>query len=469
VTAPPNPLIAERVDTTPFYAGITLVEGIVDTKKGIEAGSWISTSIGGAFVAVDTTLLVLDPLGSMTSWLVAMCLEHIKPLADALDWLAGDPDQVAANAQTWANVAAHTMRTAHDLREAVWQEIPHWAGPAADAYRGAAEVEFVALQGYAESAAAKAAAVDMSGRVVLIVRTMVRDLIADLVSVLLVRGPMWTAETTLSLGTATPWVAGQIGTLCAKWALKIAKLLEELLSSLGQLAALVRKVDEFTSGINARPRGGGNSAGGVYPGHSGDLDLDGRPDALDPDADGNGVLDDLNGDGRADIVPRFSDKPDLPTTNLMSRYVGETDAATATSLFNVPSHGVKYLTPDEAEGFRIFVRDGKIYSARDGVLFDTSAATSLHPGGSGRAIFVMDNQGNLYASIDHSRGAFHHSSFLAGGPVAGAGEIVVENGKVILITDRSGHYQPPPQYLQQVLDQLRSQGVDVSSIQVGSW
>ncbi len=468
MTAPPNPLIAERVDTTPFYAGITLVEGIVDTKNGIESGSWISTSIGGAFVAVDATLLVLDPLGSMTSWLVAMCLEHIKPLADALDWLAGDPDQVAANAQTWVNVAAHTMRTAHELREAVWQEVPHWAGAAAEAYRKSAEVEFLALQGYAESAAAKASAVEMSGRVVLIVRTMVRDLIADLVSVLLVRSPMWTAETTLSLGIATPWVAGQIGTLCAKWALKIAKLLEELLSSLGQLAALVRKVDEFTSGINARPRGGGNSAGGVYPGHSGDLDLDGRPDTLDPDADGNGVLDDLNGDGQPDILPRFSGHPDLPTTNLLAKYANETDAATATSLFNVPTNGVKYLTPDEAEGFRVFVRDGLIYNAKNGKPFDTAGA-STHWGGDGRAIFVMDSQGNLYASSDHVVGEFHHSSFLAGGPVAGAGEIVVRDGRVILITDRSGHYQPPPQYLQQVLDQLESQGVDVSSIQRGSW
>jgi hypothetical protein len=467
VTSPPNPLIAERVDTTPFYAGITLVEGIVDTKNGIESGSWISTSIGGAFVAVDTALLVLDPLGSMTSWLVAMCMEHIKPLADALDWLAGDPDQVTANAQTWANVAAHTMRTANDLRDSVWQEVPHWAGPAADAYRGAAEAEFLALQGYAESAAAKAAAVEMSGRVVLIVRTMVRDLIADLISVLLVRGPMWTAETTLSLGTATPWVAGQIGTLCAKWALKIAKLLDELLHSLDQLSALVRQVDEYTSGINARPRGGVDGAGGVHPGHSGDLDLDGRPDALDPDADGNGVLDDLNADGRPDIAPRLSGGHDWPTKDLLPRYVGETDPATATSIFGVPSNGVKYLTPDEAEEFRVFVRDGLIYSAKDGTLFDTSAAQSLHSGG-GRAIFVMDNQGNLYAA-PHKLAEFHHSSFLSGGPVAGAGEIVVRDGKVILISDKSGHYQPPPQYRQQVLDQLGSQGVDVSTIQLDSW
>ncbi|MDT5028284.1 MAG: hypothetical protein QOE61_4710, partial [Micromonosporaceae bacterium] len=98
----PNPLIAERQDSTRLWSGITLVEGIVDVKNGIDSGSWISTNIGIAFVAVDAALLVVDPLASLLSWAVAGIIEHVKPLSDALDWLAGDPDQIAANAQTWA-------------------------------------------------------------------------------------------------------------------------------------------------------------------------------------------------------------------------------------------------------------------------------------------------------------------------------------------------------------------------------
>ncbi len=279
MTAPPNPLIAERLDTTPFYAGVTLVEGIVEVKGGIEAGSWIDTSIGAGFVVVDAALLVMDPLGSMTSWVAAMCMEHVRPLTDVLDWLAGDPDQLAANAQTWANVAANTMRSADDVRDAILREVPQWAGPAADTYRRAAEVEVLALRGYAESADAKAVAVEMSGRIVLIVRTMVRDLIADLISVLLVRGPMWTAEEALSVGLATPWVAGQISALCAKWAFRIARLLDALIESLGRLTALIRGVDEYTAAIRSRPRVMDHGSEGLYPGHVPDPELDGRPHA----------------------------------------------------------------------------------------------------------------------------------------------------------------------------------------------
>jgi hypothetical protein len=48
---------------------------------------------------------------------------------------------------------------------------------------------------------------------------------------------------------------------------------------------------------------------------------------------------------------------------------------------------------------------------------------------------------------------------LAGGDVAAAGEIVVRDGKIELLTDRSGHYMPGRSQTQQVLDQLASHGI----------
>jgi len=470
MTAPANPLIAPRHDSTTWYSGATLVEGIVDVKNGIDSGSWVSTGIGSAFVVVDAALLVVDPLGSLLSWGVAWLIEHLKPLSDALEWLAGDPDQVAANAQTWANVAQHTLGAAIDLREAVWRDLAAWAGPGADAYRSAASVEFEALRGFAESAAAKSSAVALSGNVVLVVRTIVRDLIADLVSVLILRLPQWLAELGLTLGAASPLVFAQVTALTSKWALRISQFLFDLIDSFRRLSAMVRQVDELTQALNARPRlphqfDTADPHGPRRP----DRDGDGRPDTLDPDADGNGILDDLDGNGLPDFPPPLSGRPPLPTKDLDPLFAGETDPATATNLFGVPSNGVRYLTPDELADYRVFARDGKLYSAEDGGLFDTSGGRSLHTGGSGRAIFVMDNQGNLYASEAHALGDFHHSSFLAGQPVAGAGEIVVRDGKLIEITDRSGHYKPAPNFLQQVLDQLEAQGIDVSQVQRGSW
>jgi hypothetical protein len=53
-----------------------------------ESGSWIDGTIGGFGVAMDALGVMTDPLGTLVSWGVAWLIEHLKPLSDALDWLA---------------------------------------------------------------------------------------------------------------------------------------------------------------------------------------------------------------------------------------------------------------------------------------------------------------------------------------------------------------------------------------------
>jgi hypothetical protein len=77
----------------------------------------------------------------------------------------------------------------------------------------------------------------------------------------------------------------------------------------------------------------------------------------------------------------------------------------------------------------------------------------------GRAIFVMDGNGNLYASMDQEVGRIHHTSLLAGQPVVGAGELEVRDGRVVAMTDASGHYRPEPEHNDRVLQSLRDQGL----------
>jgi hypothetical protein len=64
-----------------------------------------------------------------------------------------------------------------------------------------------------------------------------------------------------------------------------------------------------------------------------------------------------------------------------------------------------------------------------------------HFTGSGWGIFVWAPDGRLFIH-SHEAGVHHHSSFLAGGAVLGAGEIVVQEGTVLVVTPKSGHYQP---------------------------
>jgi hypothetical protein len=130
------------------------------------------------------------------------------------------------------------------------------------------------------------------------------------------------------------------------------------------------------------------------------------------------------------------------------------------------SPGVKYLDDAVREQHRLTVHDGLIYNAK-GLPFDTSSGVSAFgPSSNGRAIFVMDEHGNLYASTFQRFRDFHHSSLLAGGDVAAAGEILVRDGKIELLTDRSGHYAPGRSQTQQVLDQLESQGIFIDPINI---
>jgi len=116
------------------------------------------------------------------------------------------------------------------------------------------------------------------------------------------------------------------------------------------------------------------------------------------------------------------------------------------------------MTPEVLEKHRLFVdAKGELRSAHDGSLFDTTRARTHFSGG--RAIFVMDGDGNLYASLNQQVGHTHHSSFLGGRPVVGAGEIEVHQGKMVAMTDQSGHYQPLPHMNDRVLGSLRGQGM----------
>jgi hypothetical protein len=76
----------------------------------------------------------------------------------------------------------------------------------------------------------------------------------------------------------------------------------------------------------------------------------------------------------------------------------------------------------------------------DGSPFTTRAFETAFAG-DGWAVFVVDPSGKLY-SRSHEVGYFHHSTFLAGRPVAAAGEILSDDtGKIRFITAKTGHYK----------------------------
>ncbi|NUS91923.1 MAG: hypothetical protein HOQ36_05830 [Nocardia sp.] len=126
---------------------------------------------------------------------------------------------------------------------------------------------------------------------------------------------------------------------------------------------------------------------------------------------------------------------------------------------------VRYLSPEERDPFRLFADNGLLYTGRHRPLDTTHTRTLWTPQG-GRAIFVMDDKGQLYASPYHLLGEFHHSSLLAGAAVAGAGEIGAVGGRVVLISDHSTHYRPARRFTRQVVAGLARQGLAVGEVEV---
>jgi hypothetical protein len=114
-----NPLVAQAHSSTTWYTGLGLAEDAAQISNGIHDNSWVDGTLGGVGGALDVLGTIIDPLGSLVAWGVGWLMEHVRPLKEALDWLAGMPDEIAAHAATWRNVAAATTATQQRYAEAV--------------------------------------------------------------------------------------------------------------------------------------------------------------------------------------------------------------------------------------------------------------------------------------------------------------------------------------------------------------
>ena len=117
------------------WAGVWIAEDIEQIVAAVESDSWVTGGLAVAGTGLDGLALAVDPLGSLLGYGIAWLIEHVKPLSEALDWLAGDPAQVAAHALVWRNAATSLAAEADSLAEAVRGEVADWSGSAADAYR----------------------------------------------------------------------------------------------------------------------------------------------------------------------------------------------------------------------------------------------------------------------------------------------------------------------------------------------
>ncbi|MFJ1767457.1 RHS repeat-associated core domain-containing protein [Amycolatopsis sp. NPDC088138] len=275
-----NPLVAQAQDSTKPYTGISLMESAADLKSAIESGDWASVAMGAVGTALDALSMAMDPFGAILAAGVAWLMEHVGPLKQALDGLTGNADEIAAQSETWKNIAGELQGVGTDLGDMVKADLQSWTGPAADAYRQRTE-DAVALLGSAQKGCEGASSgVKTAGEVVAAVRALVRDIIAELIGHLI----SWALQVVFTLGIGLTWVVPQVIGAVAKTASKIADLVKRLVTALKALIPLLKRAGDLFSDAAKALKGLKNGSKVAPPKKVGGID--GTPKA--PPAKGGG-------------------------------------------------------------------------------------------------------------------------------------------------------------------------------------
>jgi hypothetical protein len=117
---------------------------------------------------------------------------------------------------------------------------------------------------------------------------------------------------------------------------------------------------------------------------------------------------------------------------------------------------VEYLSDKERDRFKVYLEN----TSNGIVVKDANHALKVP----GQYAFVMGPDKQMYAG-EHKTDQFHHSSFLRGKPVICAGKISIGiDGRVINITNKSGHYKPDSRHMYDMLKLLQADGLDCTGI-----
>ncbi|MFE1646785.1 hypothetical protein ACFM35_14485 [Microbacterium sp. P01] len=254
-----NPLVAAPIDTATPFSGAGLLDSGTQLAAAIDSGSWVEGGVAALGVALDTAATVMDPLGSLIGAGLGWLIDHFEPLKGWFNDLTGDAGEVAAFAQTWANIQAQLQASGDELTR-VLADVDDLHGEAMDAYRRFQQDAAGHITGAASWAGAMSTGLSIASTIVQVVHDLVRDVISQLVGSAI----SWAAEAVFSLGLATPWIVSQVTTRVSSLAATVGSKVTTLIRSvkslsklLDELKVLLSQADELFASVL---RGGPPSA-----------------------------------------------------------------------------------------------------------------------------------------------------------------------------------------------------------------
>ncbi len=121
---------------------------------------------------------------------------------------------------------------------------------------------------------------------------------------------------------------------------------------------------------------------------------------------------------------------------------------------------VRFLTSSERLGFSVQASNGKLVQRNK--LYLTRGEAGQPP----NHAFIISPDKQLYAA-PLQPGKFHHSSFYAGGALIFAGEMETDReGRIVQISNRSGHYKPGKAHFLQALRCIKNWGIDLKKVEL---
>ena len=138
-----------------------------------------------------------------------------------------------------------------------------------------------------------------------------------------------------------------------------------------------------------------------------------------------------------------------------------------------------FLSSKELALRRLTFKEGKIYmwdwfnGTKSVKLIPANSARAgnpmvITPGFAGYALRMDREIFMTRHSEGHEGAKVAHSTYTAGQAVLCAGEIAIEDGRLLCVTTASGHYQPKPEKLLHVLEHFRSNGISMGGVIVGT-
>ena len=224
------------------------MEDGADLKEAFESKSWVAGGLGTVATAADAAAAAIDPLGEALSAGVGWVIEHLSPLKDWLNELAGDSDAVAAAASTWTNIATKLNSCATDLDKVRSSRLAGQESLAVATFKTLQAGSASHLRMTGQLAGAISGGLTLASVIVRMVHDMVRDAIADIIGKLTSKAII----TAVSLGTASGWAIASLSADVSSWATRLSKEVTDVVTSAKNLKGLLTKANRLFDDVGQK-------------------------------------------------------------------------------------------------------------------------------------------------------------------------------------------------------------------------